>query len=63
MVEVKGQVLAQRRDSELTQESFARVTVFYLQLTWCTPACVRKAVGERRRKDFTGLLAQKTPFV
>lgn len=32
--------------------------VCYLQLTWCTPECVRKAVGERRR-DFTRLFEQE----
>lgn len=34
------------------------VCVCYLQPTWCTPECVREAVGERRR-DFTRLFEQE----
>ena len=34
------------------------VSVCYLQPTWCTPECVRKAVGKRKR-DFTCLFEQK----
>lgn len=34
------------------------VCMCYLQPVWCTPECVRKAVGERRR-DFTGLFEQE----